>query len=285
MRKHLSPFILGIIVGVLLASGTAAVAKVATMVAVVTCTPQANFACIGMPGTSTGIAIIRTKPDAGNPVLELPTESGTLATEEKVAAMIAAALGAPPPSPTPTPSPTATPTPTPPPVGNSASFVRTDTTTKGSWQGVFGSEGYSVFSDATSFPAYAQISTTGQTNYIWTPSTTDVRATHKVSASDRIAATMYTATSMTMDVNISDGRSHQISIYNLDWDVKNRLQSIDILDAATNAVLDTRNISAFSGGNYLVWNIAGHVKVRLTRNPSSPTTNAVISGWFFDPAP
>jgi hypothetical protein len=101
-------FVAGIIVGTILAGGMTAVARV-TMVQIITCTPTSNFACIAMPGTSTGVAVIRTKADAGNPTLDLPTQSGTLATEEKVSAMIAAALGAP--SPTPSPTPTATPTP------------------------------------------------------------------------------------------------------------------------------------------------------------------------------
>ena len=108
MRK----LILGIVIGIFIASGTIVTAKV-MMVQVVTCTPNSPYACIGMPGTSSGLAIIRSKPVQGNPVLELPTESGTLATEEKVSQMIAAALG----QPTPTPLPSATPTPTPTPGG------------------------------------------------------------------------------------------------------------------------------------------------------------------------
>ncbi len=97
MRK----LILGIVIGIFIASGTVVTAKV-MMFQVVTCSPNSTFACIGMPGTSSGLAIIRTKANQGNPVLELPTDSGTLATEEKVSQMIAAALGS---QPIPTPTP------------------------------------------------------------------------------------------------------------------------------------------------------------------------------------
>jgi hypothetical protein len=37
-----------------------------------------------------------------------------------------------------------------------------------------------------------------------------------------------------------------------------------MLDAVSSALLDTRNVSGFSSGRYLVWNISGHVKLRIT---------------------
>jgi len=51
-----------------------------------------------------------------------------------------------------------------------------------------------------------------------------------------------------------------------------------VLDAATQQVLSTQNVQSFSGGTYLVWNLQGHVSVRLT---STGGTNAVLSGIFF----
>jgi hypothetical protein len=54
---------------------------------------------------------------------------------------------------------------------------------------------------------------------------------------------------------------------------------VDVLNATTGAVLDTRTITAFSNGVYLVWTIGGHVTFRVT-NTGSP--NAVVSGLFFN---
>src|SRR4029077_8995059 len=45
-------------------------------------------------------------------------------------------------------------------------------------------------------------------------------------------------------------------------------------------VLDTRNVMSFSGGQYLVWNVVGHVVFQITA-VSGP--NAVVSGIFFAP--
>ena len=42
--------------------------------------------------------------------------------------------------------------------------------------------------------------------------------------------------------------------------------------------LDTRNISLFNNGIYLIWNLSGHVKINVTLTAGG---NAVISGAFF----
>jgi hypothetical protein len=65
----------------------------------------------------------------------------------------------------------------------------------------------------------------------------------------------------------------------LDWDnYLGRSQRIDILDANNN-LLDTRSISSFTGGQYLVWNLSGHIILRITN--TTPPSNAVLSGIFF----
>jgi hypothetical protein len=43
-------------------------------------------------------------------------------------------------------------------------------------------------------------------------------------------------------------------------------------------VLDSRTLSSFTGGQYLVWNLGGHVQLRVT-NLSG--ISAVVSGLFF----
>ena len=164
--------------------------------------------------------------------------------------------------------------------GATAAFVGTDTTTQGSWVGVYGSGGYMLANDATAMPSYAQVALAGQANFTWVASTTDPRAVQRPAGTDRIAATWYTGTSFTIDVNITDGALHQVALYNLDWNGANtRVQRVDVLDANTHAVLDTRTISAFTDGQYLVWTLGGHVTLRVTN--TGPTT-VTVSGLFFD---
>ena len=172
----------------------------------------------------------------------------------------------------------------PAPATTSATFLKLDTTTQGNWKGKYGSEGYAVVNDSSNYPAYAQVGLTGHNAYTWAASTTDVRALQKAAAgsTDRIAATVYSNTEFTFEVNLTDGQAHQVAFYCLDWDQNNgRAQKVEIIDAATGAVLDSRNMSAYSNGQYAVWSLRGHVKIKfIYTGPAG--LNAVASGVFFD---
>jgi uncharacterized repeat protein (TIGR01451 family) len=170
--------------------------------------------------------------------------------------------------------------------GPGVTFVRTDTSTQGTWQGSYGGDGYDLAQGASSLPAYAQVAITGQGNFTWAASTTDVRALQKPGATDRLAACWYSSTSYTLDLTISGTQAHQVGLYLLDWDsfLGGRSERVDVLDANNpNTVLDTRTVNAFGGGEYLVWSISGHVLFRVT-NLGGPSSNAVTSGLFFGTA-
>jgi hypothetical protein len=82
-----------------------------------------------------------------------------------------------------------------------------------------------------------------------------------------------------VDVNFHDTNTHQVALYLLDWDsFYGRTERVDILDA-NNTILDSRSVSSFVNGLYLVWNLSGHVVVRITN--TNPPSNAVLSGLFF----
>jgi len=163
--------------------------------------------------------------------------------------------------------------------GVAATFVTTDTVTQGNWQSKYGADGFLVVDDSVSNPSYASATPSLASDYLWSASTSDVRALTKRSAADRIAATWYSSSFFYVDLNITDQTVHQVAIYCLDWDSLGRAQTVDVLDAATNAVLDSRNISNFSGGVYLVWNVSGRVRLRVTQTSSN--WNAVVNGIFF----
>jgi subtilisin family serine protease len=160
----------------------------------------------------------------------------------------------------------------------SAAFVRTDTTTQGSWKGVYGGDGYNVINDTVNYPSYVTVTPSGNNSAIWMSSTSDVRALQKAASStDRLAACWWTNSSYTVSLNFSDTNTHQVALYLLDWDYNGRTERVDILDSQGNS-LDSRTISGFSGGQYWVWNMSGHVTIRLT---NIYPTNAVMSGIFF----
>ena len=162
-----------------------------------------------------------------------------------------------------------------------ASFVRTDLTTQGSWRGVYGTEGYNVIQDAASYPTNVTVAPGSVSSWTWAASTTDVRGLQKAaSATDRIAGCWYTSasTSFTVDINFSDSAVHQLAAYFVDWDANGRNLQVRVLDGNTNSVLDTRSLSNFINGAYLVWNLTGHVKIQVTNIGG---INPVLSGLFF----
>lgn len=188
------------------------------------------------------------------------------------------------PLPTATATATATPSPTPLPPANAATFVTSDVTTQGNWQGVYGSAGYVLAGDATQqLPAAIQVTPSGAAPYTWAGSTGDARAPVKPeNPSDRIAACWYSFTSFTLDVNITDGQTYQLALYLLDWDQQNRVETVSVVDATSGTALDTRPVSSFGNGEYLVWQVRGNVSIQVINAAGS--LNAVVSGMFFAPA-
>jgi hypothetical protein len=185
----------------------------------------------------------------------------------------------------PRPSPTATPNTiataaTPRPTVTSVTFVRSDTSTQGNWMSSYGALGYSVVGGRTSLSSAASFVTSGQSNWTWSASTTDPRAPLVSSAAGagRTAGCWYSPTSFTVDVNLTDGVTHQMQLYALDWDNQGRIERVDVVDPANGSVLSSRTVSSFTSGQYLVYNVTGHVQFRIT-NVAGP--NAVLSGVFF----
>jgi hypothetical protein len=196
---------------------------------------------------------------------------------------------------TPTPgSTTATPTPLP---AILAAFVGVDATAQGTWRGVYGSQGYLLAPNDkqhpySSIPDYASVHVNEATTSIWDGSTNDPRALQKPGNSDRIAASWRSGGAFNVDLALSDGQTHRIALYFLDWDgsgaPNGRVERVDAEDATTGATFNSQTLGQASGdantanrfttGKYLIWNIRGHVRFTITNLNS----NAALSGLFFD---
>ncbi len=163
---------------------------------------------------------------------------------------------------------------------NSATFVNMDLTTQGSWVGAYGPDGYGIANDLINYPGYAQV-TTDAITHTWANPTTDVRGLQLAeNYNARSASTWYNNYgSFLFDVKFTDGKTHQVALYLLDWEPDYREERIDVLDVAgiNGSVLDSRWVKGFSGGMYLVWNVRGHVQIQIT----AANFNAVVSAIFF----
>ena len=162
----------------------------------------------------------------------------------------------------------------------SATFVKQDATTQGTWINTYGAQGYDVISKPAGLPGYAAVTPTGATSYTWAASTTDPRALQYPGGGGRVAAAWYAASSFKVDVNLTDGQAHNLELYFLDWDSTGRAETVQVSDAASGAVLSTQSVSSFHAGVYLDYRVSGHIVITITRTAGA---NAVLSGLFLDP--
>ena len=158
----------------------------------------------------------------------------------------------------------ATPAPNPAASNASAAFLKLDATTEGGWQGNYGVDGYSIPFGSQKLPSYAALTMQNQSSWTWMAETSDPRARSRAPEPPQrplgTAARHLVSTS-----NMTDGKTHQFSMYALDWDFRGRSETVQITDANTGWVLDTENVTNFTNGVYLAWNITGHVKSERDR--------------------
>ncbi len=155
-----------------------------------------------------------------------------------------------------------------------------DPLASGGWVGRYGSDGYLIINYATNLPSYVAAGPVGNDSQVWAGSTTDPRALQKPNASSRFAGGWCTYTNCLLDVNFVDGNTHRITLYCLDWFNQGAAETVEVQDAASHLTLDSRTVSNFNGGVYLVWDLVGHVQFRFTRASGQL---ASLSGVFFDP--
>ncbi len=118
----------------------------------------------------------------------------------------------------------------------------------------------------------ARSTLTGANAYTWSASTDDPRALQRPNGG-RVMAAWY-GPAFSIDIAIADGMSQQVALYMVDYDSPSRIQTVEAVDE-TGRILDSRTVSNFSNGSYLVWTLTGHVRLRVT---SIGGVNAVVSG-------
>lgn len=183
---------------------------------------------------------------------------------------------------------TVAPTPDPviaPPVGGRAGFIGYDSFTKGNWVNRYGAEGYYIIGGGGTTPAWFKSFYPDLRYHNWIGAETDERALLRSSFnSSRTIAALYSPTQIEIPFEFNDGRTHRLAFYSVDWDGKSRQQTFEVLDQDTGTVLDTRTISNFAGGKYLIWQMRGKFKVRI-KNVGGNSPDAVYSAVFIDPLP
>lgn len=161
-----------------------------------------------------------------------------------------------------------------------AVFLKTDAATQGNWKGVYGSTGFALANDAKNLPPFARIVLPGTGHTAtWIDRINQPRALQKLNPPNRIAAAWFGFSPFNIDVNLTGDKMHRVAVYLLDWDSIARAETIEVVDAMNQKALDIRQVSKFTDGQYLVWNMSGHLIIRVTPVAGA---NAVVSGVFFD---
>src|SRR4051812_5049398 len=97
--------------------------------------------------------------------------------------------------------------------GGAVTFVKADAATRGSWKGVYGSDGYFMAAVPPSPPSYATVTTSAPQ---WTWAANSGNPAHLQdpgSSTNRIAACWYSSTPATFDLSLTDGKSHRVAMY------------------------------------------------------------------------
>ena len=123
-------------------------------------------------------------------------------------------------------------------------------------------------------PAYATFATTAGAPTVYAADTTEPRALQKTDAPDRIDAA-WTGSPFPPSLDLSDGQTHQVALYALDYSVQGLAENVQVLDANTQQVLAGTSLSSFGAGQYAVFDVKGNVIFKLTgthrqRRPGRP---------------
>jgi len=160
---------------------------------------------------------------------------------------------------------------------NIATFAEADTATSGTWKGIYGAFGNTIAGETATLPAGTTV-TSSASPFVWSTSTTDTTALQRPTTG-RVASAWAAVRQSTTTINISDTATHAISLYFVDFDNKARVQTVEIIDPRTGAVLDNTEIINFRSGIWLSYDVKGSIQVRVT---SLTGASAVLSGIFFD---
>ena len=161
-------------------------------------------------------------------------------------------------------------------------FLGVDTTTHGTWTGVYGNAGYVIANEPPTYLPYASAHFMGDFIYTWAGLTSDPRALQTApGATSRIASAylQYSSAPFTININASDGNQHQVALYLMDWDSNSRNETITVSDASTGQLYDTQTFSNFHDGKWAIWNIEGNLNFTITTNSG---LSGGVSGIFFN---
>ena len=148
---------------------------------------------------------------------------------------------------------------------STASFIGSDTTTKGSWRGVYGSDGNYIATLAANQPPGRTVTLVTGATFAWDPASADPRSLQYPTGSSRIASIFF-GNPVLHSIISSVSKPYDLQVYFDDHDLGGRACSVNIYDWNTLASLDTQSVSStnYANGYWLKWQITGDIGINCT---------------------
>jgi len=179
-----------------------------------------------------------------------------------------------------------------------ADFMGKDTVTRGDFGGIYGKDGYVLFShtktkdtvtDYQKLPGYVSGISCNKINPVnWENNSMDSRALAASGNNEfpRSIGAILTRNpfpcdqTMTVDIETKDTKEYQVALYFVDWKNEGMRTAVEIFDLQTRELIaPVQVIRDYSQGKYLIYRYNKPVRFRINhvRGP-----NASLSGLFFD---
>lgn len=153
------------------------------------------------------------------------------------------------------------------PPGPQARFIKSESVTRGSWNGVYGSKGYIVSepnnSGTASMPSFLSWAVVGSSNadqsgfYNSTADEPDLPG----SPGTKFTTVWFSATDFVIALTCSPTKSYLMSTYMADTDAFTRVQTVTIADPSDVTIDGPRTVSNFKVGQWWQWDIVGSVRI------------------------
>jgi subtilisin family serine protease len=166
--------------------------------------------------------------------------------------------------------------------GSLGVFANEDRNTGGRWLDVYGTDGDVRFGSGQSLPSYATVTTgDGATSQLLRGNSRNRAALENLNlAVGRGDEAFLTGPGVIeITATLTGSADRVVTLYMADYNRRNRVQRVEVLDPTSGALLDTRVIRDFRNGVYVSYVTSSSVRFRVTNLAGD---SPVVSGVFFD---
>jgi glucose/arabinose dehydrogenase len=161
-------------------------------------------------------------------------------------------------------------------------FHQEDAVTRGNWKGVYGMQGWAIPGGDQFFKPGIDFDVGVAQKEVLSPAVADESALQASDGDDRIASRWTAPQTLSVQLSLNDGELHQVAFYFADWDHSaTRAQEVHLFDSGSGKLLESKTVSDFSGGKYLVWTVRGRARIDIVGLTELPV---LLSGVFVSPA-